>query len=54
MNDFQFSETDECIEVLDFCLFETHLDDLQYVLHGFIDGLAPGVTALEKRAANYL
>ena len=28
LNDFQLSETDKGIEILDFCLFKTHLDDL--------------------------
>lgn len=46
--------TNECIEALDLCLFKTHLDDLRYVLHGLIYGLAPGVTALEEWAANYI
>jgi hypothetical protein len=29
------------IEILDLRLFKTHLDDLRYVLHGFVYGLAP-------------
>jgi hypothetical protein len=53
-NDFQFSKTYEGIEVLHLCLFQTHLNDLCYVLHGIIYALAPGVTALESRAANYV
>lgn len=46
LNDFQFSETHKGIEVLNRCLFQTHLDDLRYVLHGFINGLTPGMTSL--------
>jgi hypothetical protein len=52
--DFQLSETDKGIEILNLRLFKTHLNDLRYVLHGFIYGLAPGMTALEERAANYI
>ena len=54
LNNFQLSKADEGIEVLNLCLFQTHLDDLCYVLHGIIYALAPGVTALEKRTANYV
>ena len=54
LNYFQFSKTDEGIEVLYLCLFQTHLNDLCYVLHCIIYSLSPGVTALELRATNYL
>ena len=46
MNDFQLSETDKCIEAAYLGLFQTHIDNLGNVLHGFIDGLASGVTTL--------
>jgi len=54
LNYFQISETHEGIEIIEFCLFQAHFNDFSYVLHSLIDGLAPGVTAHEERAANYV
>jgi len=54
LNYFQISEIHEGIKIIEFGLFQAHFYDFSYVLHGFIDGLAPGVTALEERAANYV
>jgi len=54
LNYFQISETHEGIETTHFRLFQAHFNDFSYVLHSLIDGLAPGVTALEERAANYV
>ncbi len=53
-NELNHQHAHRGIEVIEVCIHQAHLNGFPYVRHGLVHCFAIGVTALEKRTANYV